>query len=85
MSDRPLTPEALAAALLAHATAPPRIALTKAEAASAIGVSVDFFESHIQPDLAVIREGRKVLIPVTELERWVTERAAPTLSARKDG
>lgn len=81
MADRLLTPEALAAALLARATAPPRIALTKQEAAAAIGVSVDFFEQHVQPDLKLIREGRKVLIPTAELERWVRERAARTLGA----
>ena len=75
----PITAEALAAALLAHASAPARIALTKTEAAAAIGVSTDFFEQHVQPDLAVIREGRKVLIPVAELERWVAERANRTL------
>ena len=74
-----ITAEALAATLLAHANAPARIALTKAEAAAAIGVSTDFFEQHVQPDLAVIREGRKVLIPVAELERWVAERANRTL------
>ena len=75
----PITAESLAAALLAHANAPARIALTKAEAAAAIGVSTDFFEAHVQPDLRVVREGRKVLVPVAELERWVRERAATTL------
>ncbi len=79
MTGIPITPEALAAALLAHANAPARVALTRAEAATSVGVSVDFFEQHIQPDLRVIREGRKVLIPVAELERWVTERANRTL------
>jgi hypothetical protein len=72
----------LADLLAAKVTAPPRIALTKVEAATAIGVSVDYFESHVQRDLAVIREGRKVLIPVAELERWVLDRAAPTLPRR---
>lgn len=78
MAD-PITPEALATALLAHANTPARIALTKSEAATAIGCSTDFFEQHVQPDLRVVREGRKVLIPVAELERWVTERASRTL------
>jgi 3-deoxy-D-manno-octulosonic acid (KDO) 8-phosphate synthase len=73
-----ITVEGLAAALLARANAPARIALTRAEAAAAIGVSVDFFETHVQPDLRV-RQGRKVLVPVTELDRWVSERANRTL------
>jgi hypothetical protein len=80
MADQPLTPASLAAALLAKASAPPRIALTKVEAAQSLGVSVDFLEAHVLPDLAVIREGRKVLVPVTELQRWCRERAARTLS-----
>ncbi len=70
---------ALADLLAVKVNTPPRIALTKAEAAAAIGVSVDFFEARVQPDLDVIREGRKVLIPTAELERWITERAGPTL------
>ena len=53
--------------------------LTKVEAAASIGVSVDFFEHHVQPDLAVIREGRKVLVPVAELARWAAESARRTL------
>jgi hypothetical protein len=82
VADRLLTPEALAAALLARATAPPRIALTKQEAAAAIGVSIDFFEQHIQSDLKLVRQGRKVLVPVAELERWVNEHASRTLGGR---
>lgn len=57
----------------------PRFALTKAEAAGSIGVSIDYFEKHVMPDLKVIRKGRKVLIPVTELQRWVSENSALTL------
>ena len=53
--------------------------MTKAEAATAIGVSVDFLEAHVLADLAVVRRGRKVLVPVAELERWVAERANRTL------
>ena len=83
MADHLLTApevaEALAGALLAHAAAPPRIALTKIEAATSLGVSVDFFEAHVQPDLRVVREARKVLVPVVELERWVAERASRVL------
>ena len=59
---------------------PPRLALTKGEAATAIGVSTDFFEQHVQPDLKVIRQGRKVLVPVAELEAWLAEHAQRTLA-----
>jgi hypothetical protein len=48
----------------------PRIALTIPEAAASIGVGIDFFAEHVQPDLKVIRRGSKRLIAVEELRRW---------------
>ncbi len=57
----------------------PRLALTKPEAAQALGVSVDTLERHILPELRVVRRGRLVLIPVQEIERWLREFAALTL------
>ena len=63
----------------------PRIALTKPEAARALGVSVDHLERHILPELRVIRSGngrrRLVLIPARELERWADEHAAYPLAS----
>lgn len=53
----------------------PRIALTPSEAAAAIGVGPDFFDANVAPQLRLIRRGRKRLIPVRELERWVAENA----------
>ena len=58
----------------------PRMALTPAEAAAALGVGPDFFNDEIRPDLQLIRRGRKVLVPVAELERWVSENAERTLT-----
>ncbi|MGI8802474.1 MAG: helix-turn-helix domain-containing protein [Solirubrobacteraceae bacterium] len=63
-------------------TAPPRLALTKPEAAAALGVSVDTLERHILGDLRVVRRGRLVLIPIRELERWLERSAALTLDRR---
>lgn len=57
----------------------PRIALTPAEAAAAIGVGPDFFDEKVAPDLRLIRRGRKRLVPVTELERWTAENAERVL------
>jgi len=51
----------------------PRIALTPAEAAAAIGVGPDFFDANVAPELRLIRRGRKRLVPVSELERWTAE------------
>lgn len=56
-----------------------RVALTRAEAAASLGVSVDFLEEHIQPELRLIRRGRLVLVPVKELERWCERNAARTV------
>jgi hypothetical protein len=53
----------------------PRIALTPSEAAAAIGVGPDFFDANVAPQLRLIRRGRKRLVPVRELERWVIENA----------
>jgi hypothetical protein len=58
----------------------PRVALTPAEAAAALGVGPDFFNDEIRPELQLIRRGRKVLVPVAELERWVSENAERTLA-----
>jgi len=53
----------------------PRFALTPSEAAAAIGVGPDFFDANVAPHLRLIRRGRKRLVPVSELERWVAENA----------
>jgi hypothetical protein len=45
------------------------------EAAAAIGVGPDYFDQKVAPELRLIRRGRKRLVPVVELERWVTESA----------
>jgi excisionase family DNA binding protein len=62
-----------------------RLALTKAEAADALGVSVDFFEEHVMSQIRVVRLGRKVLVPVKELERLLDDLAALTLRANDAG
>jgi len=53
----------------------PRLALTKTEAANSLGVSVDFLDAHIVPELRMVRRGRRRLIPVRELERWLEKNA----------
>jgi hypothetical protein len=57
----------------------PRVALTPAEAAAALGVGPDFFDKNIRPELKVIRRGNKRLVPVAELERWCGEHAERVL------
>ena len=41
----------------------PRLALSRSEAADALGVSVDFLEQHVLHDLRMVRRGRRCLIP----------------------
>jgi excisionase family DNA binding protein len=57
------------------ATPRARLALSPDEAAAALGVSRDYFDEHILGELRVVRRGRRILIPLVELERWL-DRAA---------
>jgi excisionase family DNA binding protein len=52
-----------------------RLAVSKREAAAALGVSVDFFEEQIAHELRMVRRGRRRLVPVRELERWLDKHA----------
>ena len=53
----------------------PRVALTPPEAAASLGVGPDFFDANVRHELRLIRRGRKVLVPLAELERWSQENA----------
>lgn len=52
-----------------------RLAFNKTEAATALGVSVDFFDDHVSGEVPCVRRGRRQLYPVSALERWL-ERAS---------
>jgi len=42
-----------------------------------LGVSRDYLDEHIKPELRIIRRGSKtILIPVAELQRWLEKSAA---------
>lgn len=53
----------------------PRVALTPPEAAASLGVGPDFFDANVAPELRIVRRGKKRLVAVAELERWVAENA----------
>ena len=54
-----------------------RLSISPREAAVMLGVSRDFFDEHVKPELRIIRRGSKtILIPIAELERWGDESAA---------
>jgi hypothetical protein len=61
----------------------PRLALSREEAAAAIGVSIDFLDEHVVPELRIVRRGRRKLIPVAELDKWLRMNAA--LALERDG
>jgi hypothetical protein len=54
----------------------PRLALSREEAAAALGMSLNSFERHVQPTIRLVRLGRMRLVPGSELERWLGENAS---------
>ena len=57
-------------------TAVQRLSYTAMEAPAALGISHDFFREHVASELRWVRRGRKKLVSVRELERWLDENAA---------
>lgn len=54
-----------------HATnSAPRLALSRKDAAAALGMSLRHFQRHVQPHLRCIHCGQLRLYPLAELERW---------------
>jgi hypothetical protein len=60
-----------------------RIALRVEEAAAVLGMSRDSFDRYVMPDVRVIRRGRLILVPVSELHRWCERAAAVTLEGQR--
>lgn len=59
--------------------APLTLALSPDQAAAALSVGRTFFDEQIAPELRWIRRGRRKLVAVRELERWLDANAAMTL------
>lgn len=53
----------------------PRLSLSRDEAAASLGVSRDHFDRHVLPHIRTAAVGRRVLVPVRELERFLEARA----------
>jgi hypothetical protein len=60
-----------------------RLAYSPDEAAQALGVSRDFFDEHIACELPIIRRGRRKLVPIGALERWLIENASVALEGAR--
>ncbi len=51
----------------------PALALSVEQACDALGVSWDTWKEHIAPDVRIVRIGRRKLIAVSELQRWLDD------------
>jgi len=60
---------------LLGAPSTPALALTVEQACAALSVSWDTWREHVEPDLRIVRIGRRKLVPVTELQEWLDRRA----------
>ncbi len=58
------------------------LAVSREQAAALLGYSLDHYERHVEPNLRTVRLGRRVTVPVRELERWVEDHAAQALKGR---
>jgi excisionase family DNA binding protein len=60
----------------------PRLALSPDEAAALLGVSRDYFDEHVIDELRIVRRGRRILVALAELERWLERSATPATVGR---
>jgi excisionase family DNA binding protein len=59
-----------------------RLALSPDEAAGVLGVSRDYLDEHVIGELRIVRRGRRILIALAELERWLDQAAGRTAYPR---
>jgi excisionase family DNA binding protein len=53
----------------------PALALSVERACEALGVSWDTWREHVEPDVKLVRVGRRKLIPTSELQAWLERHA----------
>jgi excisionase family DNA binding protein len=58
----------------------PRVGLTLDEAAESLGISRDTLERHVLADLRVLRLGRRVVVPLAELQRYADRHSSRPLA-----
>lgn len=51
------------------------LALSIDEAAAALSISRDSFERYVAPEIRLLAVGRRLVVPVVEIERWIEIRA----------
>jgi excisionase family DNA binding protein len=74
--ERPGKPRERRNASAAPTKLGPRLALSPDEAAGVLGVSRDYLDEHVLGELRIVRRGRRILIALAELERWLDRSAA---------
>lgn len=52
-------------------SAPPRLALSVEEACASLGVSWDTFHDQIEPEIKVVRIGRRKPLAMSTLQEWL--------------
>jgi hypothetical protein len=77
MSDGPTEPPAagITVAVDGSTLIFPKLAVTLDEAAELLSVSRDYFDEHVRPHLALVRQGRRLLVPVQSLVTWIARNA----------
>jgi hypothetical protein len=53
----------------------PKLALSIEEACKALGITWDLWNVHVAHEVRIVRLGRRRLVPVAELQRWLGEHA----------
>jgi excisionase family DNA binding protein len=53
----------------------PKLALSIQEACGALGISHDLWKEHVAHEVRVVRLGRRRLVPVAELQKWLADHA----------
>lgn len=53
----------------------PQLALTRQEAAEALGISLDSFERHCQGEIPCVYIGAKRIYAIEEIQAWLTKTA----------
>ena len=62
-----------------NVAAVPRLALSIEEACASIGLGWDAWNEHVAPHVPVVRVGRRKLVPVAALQKWLDENAEALL------
>ncbi len=59
----------------------PALALSVEQACAALGVSWDTWKAQIEPEVRIVRLGRRKLVPVAALEQWLDQHAEAVSAA----